>query len=249
MTDKPKVAAQQYDVYTGTEPTFIDTDIVVGQTYLYRVFAGNGCGKAELSPQTEGKATKERPLDRSRLNPPTWIEATRGRPYDKVQVAWRAASGAASYRILRATAYAGPYERLAETASTTYEDRDVILCGDYWYRIQSLVGRTESEPSVTVYGSYGYRPEAPQNVRASVGTYANSIEITWSPMADAQMYHLSRAPEREGPYAVIAEGQRETSYVDEGLVPGQGFWYKVKAANACGCSGDLGPAYGATTPK
>jgi len=249
MTDKPKVAAQQYDVYTGTEPTFIDTDIVVGQTYLYRVFAGNGCGKAELSPQAEGKATKERPLDRGRLNPPTWIEATRGRPYEKVQVAWRAASGAASYRILRATAYAGPYERLAETASTTYEDRDVILCGDYWYRIQSLAGRTESDPSVTVYGSYGYRPEAPQNVRASVGTYSNSIEITWSPMADAQMYHVSRAPEREGPYAVIAEGLRETNYVDEALVPGQGFWYKVKAANPCGCSGDLGPAYGATTPK
>ncbi|MGD9676455.1 MAG: hypothetical protein AB7V19_07210, partial [Candidatus Bipolaricaulia bacterium] len=42
MTDKPKVAAQQYGVYTGTEPTFVDTDVVVGQTYLYRVFADNG---------------------------------------------------------------------------------------------------------------------------------------------------------------------------------------------------------------
>ena len=31
MTDKPKVAAQQYDVYAGTEPMFIDTDIVSGQ--------------------------------------------------------------------------------------------------------------------------------------------------------------------------------------------------------------------------
>ncbi|MDD5219204.1 MAG: hypothetical protein PHV11_01380 [Candidatus Bipolaricaulis sp.] len=249
MTDKPNVAAQQYAVYAGTEPTFVDTDIVVGQTYFYRVFADNGCGRAELSPQTEGKATRERPLDRSRLNPPTWIEATRGRPYDKVRLSWRAASGAAAYRILRAIAYTGPYEKLTETASTTYEDPDVILCGDYWYRIQSLAGRTESEPSVTVYGSYGYRPEAPQNVRASVGTYANSIEIAWSPMADAQLYHVSRAPKREGPYAVIANGLTATTYVDEGLVPGQEFWYKVKAANACGCSGDLGPAHGATTPK
>ena len=68
-------------------------------------------------------------------------------------------------------------------------------------------------------------------------------------MAVAVAYDVSRAAAREGPYATIAESVPTTSFVDEGLVPGQEFWYKVKASNPGGCSGDLGPAYGATSRK
>ncbi len=246
MSDKPKVAAQQYAVYQGVEPRFLDLDVIAGQEHLYRVFAVDGCGKSELSDQARGMALYELPGDPSRLGPPEWVEATRGRPYEKVQVAWRAAPGATAYRVLRALSYAGPYEPVVELSGTTWEDRDVVLCGDYWYRVQSIAGSNVSEPSRIVYGSYGYRPDAPEGVRASAGTYANIIEVTWRPMADAVAYHVSRAPAREGPYATIAESVTTTSFVDEGLVPGQEFWYKVKASNPCGCSGDLGPAYGAT---
>jgi fibronectin type 3 domain-containing protein len=249
MSDKPKVAAQQYAVHEGKDPWFSDKDVVAGQKYLYRVFALNGCGESELSPQTDGMAMVELPPDRGRLNPPTWVEATRGRPYERVLVSWRAVPGAESYRIVRAMEYRGPYEVAYETRSTSWDDMDVILCGDYWYRIQSLSGADESAPSVTAYGSYGYRPEAPGGVRASAGTFAQSIEITWQVMPDAITYVVSRAPSRDGPYAVIADGLTTTSLIDEGLVPGQEFWYKVKAANPCGCSGDRGPAYGATTTK
>jgi fibronectin type 3 domain-containing protein len=249
MSDKPKVAAQQYVVYEGENPWFSDKDVVVGQKYLYRVFALNGCGESELSPQAEGMSMVQLPPDRGHLNPPTWVEATRGRPYERVLVSWRAVPGAEAYRILRALEYGGPYETMAETDSTTWDDLGVVLCGDYWYRVQSLSGADQSAPSATAYGSYGYRPVAPGGVRASAGTYANSIEITWRAVADAVYYIVSRAPSREGPFAILAEGLTTMNLIDEGLVPGQEFWYKVKAANPCGCSGDEGPAYGATAAK
>ncbi|MEW5825736.1 MAG: hypothetical protein AB1778_02810 [Candidatus Bipolaricaulota bacterium] len=249
MSDQPRVPAQQYDVYSGPEALFVDTDVVVGQTYNYRVFAENGCGKSELSPQAQGMAFYDLPPDPTRLSPPSWFDATRGRPYGLVMVSWSTVRGAESYRVLRATSYRGTYEPVIETDSTSWEDRDVVLCGDYWYRVQALAGEEESAPSKTIYGSYGYRPAAPEGVRASMGTYTNSIEVTWLPMEDTEVYNVSRAPAREGPFATIATGITETRYVDEGLEPGQEFWYKVKASNPCGCSGDSGAVYGATTPR
>ncbi len=249
MSDRPKVPAQQYNVYAGSEPYFADTDVIVGQTYNYRVFARNGCGQSELSPQAQGMALYNNPPDPTRLCPPTWVESTRGRPYERVMVSWSAASGAEMYRVLRATDYRGPYVRVVETAKTSWEDVDVVLCGDYWYRIQSLAGGQESEPSAIMYGSFGYRPEAPERVHASVGTYANSIEISWMPMEDAEVYQVSRAPSKDGPFAVLAAGIAGTTYVDAGLIPGQEFWYKVRASNLCGCSGDRGAVYGATSSE
>jgi len=249
MTDKPQVAAQQYLVYDGVEPNFVDTDVIAGQRHLYRVFSLNGCGKSELSDPTQGAALYELPPDTTRLDPPAWVEATRGRPYERVELSWRAAPGATGYRVLRAPSYQGAYAIVAETNQTSWTDRDVVLCGDYWYRVQSVAGTTSSEPSPVIYGSYGYRPEAPEGVHATSGTYGNSIVLTWQPMADAQQYNVARAPAHNGPFATIADGIIGTTYVDLGLVPGQEFWYKVRASNACGCSGDLGPVYGATAPK
>ncbi len=249
MSDKPKVPAQQYQIYEGAAPQFVDTDVMAGQKHFYRVFSQNGCGRGDLSPQAEGMALYDMPPDPSLLTAPVWVEATRGRPYDRVDLSWRAVPGASAYRVLRALSYRGPFEPVIETFDTMWTDTDVTLCSDQWYRVQSLSSSSESEPSAIVYGSYGYRPEAPKNVRASAGTYANSIEITWSAMKDALWYTLSRAPAREGPYAVLVTQVTTTGFRDEGLVPGQEFWYKAGAVNPCGCSGFSEPTYGATARK
>ncbi len=246
MTGSTKVAAQQYMVAAVLEPSFVDTDVIVGQTYLYRVFAHNGCGQSEQSPQAKGTALYSLPSPAGTLAPPSWSEVTRGEPYGEVVVSWTAMQNADSYIILRSLAYGGPYTEVARVAGTVWRDVDVELCGDTWYRIQSVSGDAVSPPTPIMYGSYGYRPVAPEHVRASLATYSQSIRIDWAAVDDAISYQISRAPTKDGPFAVIASSVAELYYLDEGLSPGQTFWYKVRALNPCGCSGELGAVSGST---
>jgi hypothetical protein len=247
MTGSKTVAAQQYGVAEVTDPVFLDTDVIVGQTYLYRVFSLNGCGRSEQSAQAKGMSSYAPFVPSSPLEPPAWVETTRGEPYDEVVVSWTAVRGTDSYVILRSLAYAGPYNEVARVTGTLWEDLDVVLCGDYWYRVQSVVGSVVGAPSAILYGSCGYRPGNPDRVRASRGTYSESIRIDWAEMDFADHYQISRAPTHDGPFATIAQPVMGLYYVDEGLSPGQEFWYKVRAVNDCGCSGDNGAVRGSTS--
>ena len=249
MTGSTMVAAKQYTLAFTSDPSLLDTDVIVGQTYLYRVFACNGCGQSELSPQAKGVALYSLPPPAGELMPPSWFETTRGDPRYEIIVSWTAAQGADSYIVLRSLSYGGEYVEVARVTGTAWHDDDVELCGDYWYRIQSVSGSAVSTPSPILYGICGYRPVAPERVRASHGTYSQSIRVDWAAVDDASSYLVSRAPSKDGPFAVIATGLVELYYVDEGLSPGQAFWYKVRAVNPCGCSGDLGAASGSTSSR
>jgi fibronectin type 3 domain-containing protein len=179
--------------------------------------------------------------------PPSWSETTRGQPYGEVNVSWTAVRGADSYIILRSLAYAGTYVEVARVTGTMWRDIDVELCGDTWYRIQSVSGGVVSAPTPIMYGSFGYRPVAPERVRASRATYSQSIRIDWAAVDDAMSYQILRSPTKDGPFAVIVSSVTDLYYVDEGLPPGQTFWYKVMALNPCGCSGTQESVSGSTS--
>lgn len=247
MTGSTTAVSQQYAVGVTTEPAFVDRDVVVGQTYLYRIFALNGCGQSRLSPQAKGSAYGAAAASFGTLLPPAWFETTRGEPRGQVLLYWTAAEGADGYIVYRALSYAGPYVEVARVTQTNWADLDVVLCGDTWYRVASTRGPSTSEPTPILYGSYGHRPVMPERVRASRGTYSNSIRIDWAAVDDALSYNVLRAPAKEGPYAVIASSIAALYYLDEGLSPGQSFWYQVQAANPCGCSGSTVSTSGSTS--
>ena len=104
-----------------------------------------------------------------------------------------------------------------------------------------------SDTSPTVYGSFGDRPPGPEGLQATLGAYETSIRLEWNATPDALVYHIMRAPAEDGPFAGIGSTTSDLSFVDQGLPPGQEFWYKVKASNPCGCSGDRGAVKGTTS--
>ena len=237
--------AKQYAIAEVSETWFVDLDVSVGQIYQYRVFAHNGCGRAELSPCAEASilfcAVPTGPED-----PPYRVEASRGEPFDRIHVSWSEIPGADRYRVLRSESYVGEYEEVAVVAGRTWQDLDAVRCVDYWYRLQTVYEGGQSAPSASAHGICGYRPAAPQDVHASSGESPNEIRVSWEPVAHAEVYNITRAPSEEGPFAVVASGLSETVFADQGLEPGQEFWYKVRASNLCGCSGDSGAVRGAT---
>ena len=241
------VTAKQYMLGLPEEPWFLDTDVCVGQIYQYRVFADNGCGRSGMSSAARASVFAALP-PRGPDEPPYRVTASLGEPYGRVVVSWNPVPGAVSYRVLRATEYLGDYVPLTVVDGTTFEDFEAEHCVDYWYRIQTLGDGVESPVSASAHGIYGYRPLAPDGVRATQGAFPDAIRIDWQPVEDALYYSITRAPAQDGPYAPLVAGLPEPFFLDQGLEPGQEFWYRVRASNFCGCSGDRGEVRGATTP-
>ncbi|MGY4706234.1 fibronectin type III domain-containing protein [Candidatus Bipolaricaulota sp. J31] len=78
-------------------------------------------------------------------------------------------------------------------------------------------------------------PDIPQDVRASDGTFADKVRITWSASAAAALYIVYRADSENGDYQEVGSTS-ETAFDDTSVVPGTVYWYKVQACNNAGCS-------------
>ncbi|RLI12453.1 hypothetical protein DRO33_02645, partial [Candidatus Bathyarchaeota archaeon] len=83
-------------------------------------------------------------------------------------------------------------------------------------------------------------PNQPTGVLATDGTYTDRVRITWNAVSGANRYEVYRATSQYGSYSLIAGNVTTTSYDDTSVSAGQRYWYKVKACNACGCSGYSG---------
>jgi len=79
-------------------------------------------------------------------------------------------------------------------------------------------------------------PAAPLGlVAATDGPGAIQLSWTPSPEADLAGYFLSRAGAADGAFVRLnADPLTEPSYVDAGLVPGQRYWYEVRAVDLAG---------------
>jgi len=76
-------------------------------------------------------------------------------------------------------------------------------------------------------------PSAPSNLNASDGTDENSVYITWNSVAGASHYRvfLNATYSTSGATA-LGDWQSGTAYSDTGAVPGQTYYYWVRAAKS-----------------
>ena len=249
-SDPVKTAYQSntkvYLLYRGPETSFLDLDVVPGITYHYCAVPYNGCGASAIgNPGDQASAMFLMPPE-GRPRPPEWLTASLVTPADQVNLSWRAVWGVDEYRIYRASSYPGPYELMATLSELKWSDTSAVHCQDYWYRIQSVSGDDAGPMSSVAHGVCGGKPGLPSGIMASDRTYTDAIRLDWGAGHEADFYQIFRATSIDGPYTRIGNTEEHT-YVDVGLEPGQTFWYRVIARNACGGSGYTDPVWGATT--
>lgn len=81
-------------------------------------------------------------------------------------------------------------------------------------------------------------PSAPAGVVASDGTYSDHIRVTWNAASYATVYEVWRnSTNNSATAAVIHNYVTATSYDDAYIVPGQTYYYWIKAKNSKGTSG------------
>lgn len=81
----------------------------------------------------------------------------------------------------------------------------------------------------------GFVPPTPAEVSATDGVYTERVRVTWEPVPEAKGYEVWRTGEEGGDYTYLVSTSH-ASYDDKGAVPGETYWYKVRACARAGCS-------------
>ncbi len=148
-----------------------------------------------------------------------------------------------SYQVGRSEDSGGPYEIIAETGATSYDDEAVVNGTTYFYVVYAVdVNRNVSDPSDEVEatpeeGVDLTAPAAPTGLRAVVTQFAE-VALSWNlgPEFDLDTYNVYRSETAGGPYDIIAEALSffEASYTDDAVDLGTTYYYVVTAVDVSG---------------
>ena len=161
----------------------------------------------------------------------------------KVTLTWNAASGAASYHVLRSAAsgYAGAKALAVNVTTTGYTDTGLTNGTTYYYQVTAVNANGHSGSSNQASAQPVAPPAAPTGLKATAGAAGSkTITVSWTASSGATSYRVSRSTTSGGTYSQVGTATT-TSYPNTGLTAGTTYYYKVSATNAGGTSGLAGP--------
>jgi arabinoxylan arabinofuranohydrolase len=209
--------------------SFSDTKLASGTTYYYVVSAENADGESANSPQASALTAPAAP---------TGLTAIRGN--NQVALSWVAATGAASYRVKRATVSGGPYATIASgVATTNYTDTTTANTTTYYYVVSATNATAESANSAeavsTTAGAFAFEAEAGAlGVDWAVSNSAGTVYLTIltdlpgnAPSNAARVATYTLAFPSAGTYQLYARVRvGPDTFNDDSLFYGNGFGFK-----------------------
>ena len=148
-------------------------------------------------------------------------------------------TGVDSYRIYRSESFAGPFELIATTTTTSFTDSGLLSRTIYYYQFESLDAEGNVSPrSITVALTTG-GVDMPKNVRLAASTPASPaqppvVTIRWDAAAGALLYYevqRTTVPNsiRDADYTNVLPNTLSTSRDDNGVVRGTTYYYRVRS--------------------
>jgi len=223
ITFDERIASNYSDV------VFEDMDADPSYEYYYSVVGINENGEGEFSVPVVGF---------KKLSAPQNLGATDGLFTNKVRLTWDAIPGATHYEIWR-NAVNDPTTAIMideGITDTVYGDSTVIPEKQYFFWVKATNSFTKSDLSNGDDGSMDLA--IPENVQASVLTFDNGVLITWSAVNGATTYHVKYilAENRKRAARATDEIAPETEFWHTTAIPGQRYFYQVRAENPFGHS-------------
>ncbi|MGD8395931.1 MAG: PKD domain-containing protein [Candidatus Eiseniibacteriota bacterium] len=201
--------------------TFYDDETAAVGQHRYEVIAFNRCGEARSGAAT-GTMLPGAP------EAPTEVAATTG--CEVITITWVPPAGDFDTIVIYRDGLEIRQQGAAEPP--TYDDANAEV-GEHSYEVAAATTCGERRSAPAVGERLPAPPVAPTDVTASTDQ-CDRIQITWSPVADAEVYRVFR----DGGGEPIADGLTATSYSD--LDVGVGLHaYTVVAANSCGENGSM----------
>ena len=203
---------------TVTATSYTNTGAKAGTTYYYKVKAVNSAGESAFSNVVSGKTTV--------TTLTMGHSATSGKP----QLTWKAVSGAASYKVYRATAKNGAYSVINTTKALTYTNVGAALGTTYYYKVEALNAAGKSMGfSAIVEGKV-----APV-LAVGYSSVSGKPQLTWKAVPGATEYQVYRSTQQNSGYTKI-NTTTATSYVNTGAKAGTMYYYRIVAVKGTAVS-------------
>ena len=203
---------------TVTATSYTNTGAKAGTTYYYKVKAVNSAGESAYSNVVSGRATV--------TTLTMGHSATSGKP----QLTWKAVSGAASYKVYRATTKNGTYSVINTTKALTYTNVGAALGTTYYYKVEALNAAGKSMGfSAIVEGKV-----APV-LAVGYSSVSGKPQLTWKAVPGATEYQVYRSIQQNSGYSKI-NTTTSTSYVNTGAKAGTTYYYRIVAVKGTAVS-------------
>ena len=203
---------------TVTATSYTNTGAKAGTTYYYKVKAVNSAGESAFSNVVSGKTTV------------TTLTMGHSASSGKPQLTWKAVSGAASYRVYRATAKNGAYSVINTTKALTYTNVGAALGTTYYYKVEALNAAGKSMGfSAIVEGKV-----APV-LAVGYSSVSGKPQLTWKAVPGATEYQVYRSTQQNSGYSKI-NTTTSTSYVNTGAKAGTTYYYRIVAVKGTAAS-------------
>ena len=203
---------------TVTATSYTNTGAKAGTTYWYKVKAVNSAGESAYSNIVSGRATV--------TTLTMGHSATSGKP----QLTWKAVSGAASYKVYRATSKNGAYSVINTTKALTYTNTGAALGTTYYYKVEALNASGKSMGfSAIVEGKV-----APV-LAVGYSSVSGKPQLTWKAVPGATEYQVYRSTQQNSGYKKI-NTTTSTSYVNTGAKAGTTYYYRIVAVKGTAVS-------------
>ena len=203
---------------TVTTTSYTNTGAKAGTTYYYKVKAVNSAGESAYSNVVSGRATV------------TTLTMGHSSTSGKPQLTWKAVSGAASYKVYRATAKNGAYSVINTTKALTYTNVGAALGTTYYYKVEALNAAGKSMGfSAIVEGKV-----APV-LAVGYSSVSGKPQLTWKAVPGATEYQVYRSTQQNSGYSKI-NTTTSTSYVNTGAKAGTTYYYRIVAVKGTAAS-------------
>ena len=203
---------------TVTATSYTNTGAKAGVTYYYKVKAVNAAGESAYSNVVSGKTTV------------TTLTMGHSSSSGKPQLTWKAVSGAASYKVYRATTKNGAYTVINTTKALTYTNVGAALGTTYYYKVEALNAAGKSlgfsaivEGKVAPVLAVGY------------SSVSGKPQLTWKAVPGATEYQVYRSTQQNSGYSKI-NTTTSTSYVNTGAKAGTTYYYRIVAVKGTAVS-------------
>ena len=172
------------------------------------------------------------------LDKPTNIRATDGTFSDRVRITFNTVAGATVYRVFRCLTTAGNAcgSPIGFPKTGTFDDTKGVAGTVYYYRVRACDATSCSKFSVANTGFASAAPAKPTNIRATDGTFADRVRITFNTVAGATVYRVFRCLTTAGNTCGSPIGfPKAGTFDDTKGVPGTVYYYRVRACTATVC--------------
>ena len=217
---------------TATGTSYVDKTAKAGVKYTYTVRGVASDGKT-LSPsynKTGVSATMPKPVSRPANVTLVSAKAVSG----GIQVTWKEAAGAVTYKVYRKDATNTKWTALTTTATgTSYVDKTAKAGVKYTYTVRGVAsdGKTLS-PSYNKTGVSATMPKPvsrPANVTLTgAKVVTGGIQVTWQKANGATKYRVYRKDATNTGWKALTSSATGTSFLDKTAVAGVTYTYTVR---------------------